>query len=53
MRSYSKEEEKKLKVGEKFFLFDSRLILFLEKLKSKWFGPFVITQVSPTRVVTL
>ena len=34
-----------LKPGQQVFLFNSRLKLFLGKLKSRWFGLFVITQV--------
>ncbi|CAN6712797.1 unnamed protein product [Malus baccata var. baccata] len=32
-------------VGQKVLLFNSRLRLFLGKLRSKWIGPFVITNV--------
>ena len=34
-------------------LFNSRLRLFLGKLKSKWLGPFVIKEVRPHGVVEL
>nr|GEY75121.1 hypothetical protein [Tanacetum cinerariifolium] len=50
-----KEMEKKLhdskiknrifNVGDHVLLFNSRLKIFLEKLKTRWFGPFTITQV--------
>ncbi|XP_016185498.1 uncharacterized protein LOC107627155 [Arachis ipaensis] len=35
------------KSGQQVLLFNSRLKLFLGKLKSQWSGPFVITRVSP------
>jgi hypothetical protein len=34
-------------------LFNSRLKLFPEKLKSKWSGPFMVVSVSPYEVVEL
>lgn len=34
-----------IQVGQQVLLFNSRLRLFLEKLKSKWLGPFVVTEV--------
>ncbi|GKA54028.1 putative nucleotidyltransferase, ribonuclease H [Tanacetum coccineum] len=34
-------------VGQKVCLFNDRLKLFQEKLRSKWTGPYVVTQVSP------
>ncbi|XP_026396760.1 uncharacterized protein LOC113291441 [Papaver somniferum] len=34
---------KQLTVGQKVFLFDTRLRLFLSKLRSRWKGPYVIT----------
>ena len=36
-----------LKPGQQVLLFNSRLKLFPGKLKSRWSGPFVITQVFP------
>ena len=36
---------KTFEVGQKVLLFDSRLKLFSEKLKSRWCGPFELTQV--------
>ena len=42
-----------LKPGQQVLLFSSRLKLFLGKLKSRWFGPFVITQVFPYGSVEL
>ncbi|XP_021745549.1 uncharacterized protein LOC110711475 [Chenopodium quinoa] len=38
---------KSFKVEDKVFLFNSRLLLFLGKLKSKWSGPFVISKTTP------
>ena len=43
----------KLKQGQQVFLFNSRLKLFLGKLKSRWSGLFVITQVFPYGSVEL
>ena len=37
--------------GQEVLLFNSRLILFSRKLKSKWLGPFVIKEVRPHGVV--
>lgn len=37
----------------KVFLFNSHLILFLEKLKSRCCGPFTISKIFPHRVVEL
>ena len=34
-------------VGDLVLLFNSRLRLFPEKLKSKWAGPYLITQLFP------
>ncbi|KAL5562952.1 hypothetical protein UlMin_032699 [Ulmus minor] len=34
-------------VGQQVLLFNSRLKLFPGKLKSRWSGPFIITQISP------
>ena len=42
-----------LKPGQQVFLFNSRLKLFLGKLRSRWFGPIVITQVFPYGSVEL
>ncbi|KAM1862912.1 hypothetical protein ACFX14_003310 [Malus domestica] len=37
---------KSFSIGQKVLLFNSRLRLFLGKLRSKWIGPFVITNIS-------
>nr|XP_027093500.1 uncharacterized protein LOC113713896 [Coffea arabica] len=42
---------KQFQVGQKVLLFNSRLRLFPGKLKSRWSGPFEITQVFPYGVV--
>ncbi|GKF28809.1 reverse transcriptase domain-containing protein, partial [Tanacetum coccineum] len=34
-------------VGDRVLLFNSRLKIFFGKLKSRWFGPFTITEVFP------
>ena len=34
-------------VGQKVILYNSRLHLFLEKLRSRWSGPYEVTHVSP------
>ena len=43
----------KFKLGQQVLLFNSRLKLFLGKLRSRWSGPFVITQVFPYSSVEL
>ncbi|GKC71136.1 reverse transcriptase domain-containing protein, partial [Tanacetum coccineum] len=40
-------------VGDRFLLFNSRLKIFSGKLKSRWSGPFTITQVFPYGAVEL
>ncbi|KAL5580265.1 hypothetical protein UlMin_012707 [Ulmus minor] len=40
-------------VGQQVLLFNSRLKLFLGKLKSRWSGPFLITQIFPFGAVEL
>ncbi|KAK9003507.1 hypothetical protein V6N11_061066 [Hibiscus sabdariffa] len=39
--------------GQQVLLFNSRLKLFPGKLKSRWFGPFEITHVSPHGAITI
>ncbi|XP_072087169.1 uncharacterized protein [Arachis hypogaea] len=39
--------------GQKVLLFNSKLKLFLRKLKSRWTGPFVVTNVSPYGYIEL
>ena len=38
---------KEFKVGQKVLLYHSQLRLFLGKLRSRWIGPFVVTNVFP------
>ncbi|XP_059310893.1 uncharacterized protein LOC132062317 [Lycium ferocissimum] len=38
---------------DRVLLFNSRLLLFLGKLKFKWSGPFEVTQVFPSRAIEL
>ena len=38
---------KEFEAGQKVLLFNSRLKLFTGKLKSRWSGPFTVTQVFP------
>jgi len=38
---------KEFKVGDQVLLFNSRLRLFPGKLKSRWSGPYSVTQLSP------
>nr|GEV99651.1 reverse transcriptase domain-containing protein [Tanacetum cinerariifolium] len=40
-------------IGNRVLLFNSRLKIFSEKLKSRWFGPFAISQVYPYGTVEL
>ncbi|XP_038902330.1 uncharacterized protein LOC120088966 [Benincasa hispida] len=45
--------EKNLKASQRVLLFNSRLHLFPGKLKSRWFGPFIIKEVFPHGAVEL
>jgi len=45
--------KKDLQPGQQVLLFNSRLKLFLGKLKSKWSRPFTIKEVKPYRVMEL
>ncbi|GKD61717.1 reverse transcriptase domain-containing protein [Tanacetum coccineum] len=40
-------------VGDRFLLFNSRLKIFLGKLKTRWLGPFTITKVFPYGTIEL
>ena len=55
MKKYhdQKIERGKFVVGDLVFLFNSRLRLFPGKLKSKWTGPYMVTQLFPHGVVEL
>ncbi|KAK0577519.1 hypothetical protein LWI29_034303 [Acer saccharum] len=48
-----KLEVKELQVGQKVLLFNSRLKLFPGKLKSRWMGPYTITEIFPHGVVEI
>nr|GEZ74035.1 reverse transcriptase domain-containing protein [Tanacetum cinerariifolium] len=41
------------KVGDQVLLFNSRLKIFLGKLKSRWSGPFTISEIYPYRTAKL
>ena len=41
------------KLGKKVLVYDTRLHLFPEKLKSRWTDPYVVKHVFPFRAVTL
>nr|GEU92443.1 reverse transcriptase domain-containing protein [Tanacetum cinerariifolium] len=49
----SKIKDRVFNVGDRFLLFNSRLKIFLGKLKTHWSGPFTITQVFPYSTVEL
>jgi len=38
---------KEFKVGDQVLFFNSRMRLFPGKLKSRWYGPYSVTQVTP------
>ncbi|KAL6340780.1 hypothetical protein AAG906_030835 [Vitis piasezkii] len=44
---------KEFRKGQRVLLYDSRLHIFLGKLKSRWIGPFIIHQVHLNGVVEL
>ena len=44
---------KEFSVGQKVLLFNSRLKLLPGKLRSRWIGPFVVTNVFPYGVVEI
>jgi len=48
-----KLQKKELQPGQQVLLFNSRLRLFLGKLKSKWSGPFIIKEIRPHEAVEL
>ncbi|GKB67857.1 reverse transcriptase domain-containing protein [Tanacetum coccineum] len=49
----SKIKNRIFNVGDRVLLFNSRLKIFLGKLKTRWSGPFTITQVFPYGTVEL
>ena len=48
-----KIQKRVFKVGDLVLLFNSRLFLFPGKLKSKWIGPYFVTQLFPHGLVEL
>ena len=44
---------REFKVGEQVLLYNSRLKLFLGKLKSRWSGPYTVVTSTPFGAVTL
>ena len=55
MKKYhdNKIEKREFMVGDLVLLFNSRLHLFLGKIKSKWTGPYLVTQLFPHGAVEL
>nr|GFC49245.1 reverse transcriptase domain-containing protein [Tanacetum cinerariifolium] len=49
----SKIKDRVFNVGDRVLLFNSRLKIFLDKLKTHWSGPFTITHVFPYGTVEL
>ncbi|XP_021991244.1 uncharacterized protein LOC110888005 [Helianthus annuus] len=49
----AKLKPKEFEVGQKVWLYNSRLKYFPGKLKSKWMGPYVITRVGKLGDVTI
>nr|GEX44074.1 reverse transcriptase domain-containing protein [Tanacetum cinerariifolium] len=49
----SKIKDRVFNVGDRVLLFNSRLKIFSGKLKTRWSGPFVITQVFPYGTIEL
>nr|GEX46915.1 reverse transcriptase domain-containing protein [Tanacetum cinerariifolium] len=49
----SKVKDRIFNVGDRVLLFNSRLKIFSRKLKTRWSGPFTITQVFPYGTVEL
>nr|GEU81456.1 reverse transcriptase domain-containing protein [Tanacetum cinerariifolium] len=49
----SKIKNRIFNVGDRVLLFNSRLKIFLKKLKTRWSGPFTITKVFPYGTVEL
>ncbi|KAF8095643.1 hypothetical protein N665_0328s0022 [Sinapis alba] len=44
---------KHFKLNDQLLLYNSRLTLFLRKLRSRWFGPFTIKEVMPYEAIVL
>nr|GEV15332.1 reverse transcriptase domain-containing protein [Tanacetum cinerariifolium] len=49
----SKIKNRVFNIGDRVLLFNSRLKIFFDKLKSRWSGPFTISQVYPYGIVEL
>ncbi|GJR68266.1 reverse transcriptase domain-containing protein [Tanacetum coccineum] len=49
----SKIKNRIFNIGDRVLLFNSRLKIFSEKLKTRWSGPFTITQVFPYGTIEL
>nr|GEZ70211.1 reverse transcriptase domain-containing protein [Tanacetum cinerariifolium] len=49
----SKIKDRVFNIGDRVLLFNSRLKIFLGKLKTRWTGPFTITQVFPYGTIEL
>ncbi|GJZ76320.1 hypothetical protein Tco_0640992 [Tanacetum coccineum] len=49
----SKIKNRVFNVGDRVLLFNSRLKIFSGKLKTRWTGPFTVTQVFPYGIVEL
>nr|GEX07076.1 hypothetical protein [Tanacetum cinerariifolium] len=49
----SKIKTRVFNIGDRVLLFNSRLKIFSDKLKSRWSGPFTISQVYPYGIVEL
>nr|GFC63673.1 reverse transcriptase domain-containing protein [Tanacetum cinerariifolium] len=49
----SKIKDRVFNIGDRVILFNSRLKIFLGKLKTRWSGPFTITHVFPYGTVDL
>ena len=45
--------KREFKIGQKVLLYNSRLKLFPGKLKSRWTGPFEVTQVFPSGAIEI
>ena len=44
---------KEFRPGQQVLLFNSKLKFFPGKLKSKWFGPFIVKEVNPYGAIVL
>lgn len=44
-------QQREFHIGEKVLIYNSRLHLFPSKLRSRWYGPYTVTQVFPSGVL--